>query len=48
MLKLRALLRSAAWQQVLATLPGYAPARSGEVLSLRQVLPWWTWRKPKR
>lgn len=47
-LKLRALLRSAAWQQVLASLPGYAPARSGEVLSLRQVLPWWTWRKPKR
>ncbi|MCM5679547.1 helix-turn-helix transcriptional regulator [Schlegelella sp. S2-27] len=46
-LKLRALLRSQAWQQVLAALPGYAPARSGEVLSLRQVLPWWSWRKPK-
>lgn len=39
---LRALLRSAAWQDLLGRLPGYAPWRSGEVLSLREQLPWWT------
>jgi putative molybdopterin biosynthesis protein len=38
---LRGLLRSAAWQQQLAALPGYAPWRSGEVLSLTEQLPWW-------
>lgn len=47
LLRLRGVLRSEAWQQALAALPGYAPARSGEVLSLRQVLPWWSYRKPK-
>lgn len=41
------LLRSAAWQQQLDALPGYAAERSGEVLSLRRVLPWWHYRKPK-
>jgi len=41
------LLRSAAWQQQLDALPGYAAERSGEVLSLRRVLPWWRYRKPK-
>jgi putative molybdopterin biosynthesis protein len=41
------LLRSAAWQQALNALPGYAAERSGEVLSLRRVLPWWSYRKPK-
>jgi putative molybdopterin biosynthesis protein len=46
-LKLLALLRDPAWQQQLAALPGYTPQRSGEVLSLRRVLPWWTYRKPK-
>jgi putative molybdopterin biosynthesis protein len=38
---LRALLRGEAWQRELAALPGYAPWRSGEVLSLRAQLPWW-------
>jgi putative molybdopterin biosynthesis protein len=40
-LALRELLQSASWQQALAALPGYAPWRSGEVLSLREELPWW-------
>ena len=41
------LLRSPAWQQQLNALPGYAADRSGEVLSLNRVLPWWSYRKPK-
>jgi putative molybdopterin biosynthesis protein len=44
---LLALLRSAAWQETLDAIPGYAAHRSGEVLSLRKVLPWWNYRKPK-
>jgi putative molybdopterin biosynthesis protein len=38
---LQAVLRSESWEKRLATLPGYAPARSGEALSLPDVLPWW-------
>jgi putative molybdopterin biosynthesis protein len=38
---LRAVLRSESWSRRLSTLAGYAPARSGEALSLRDVLPWW-------
>ena len=45
---LLALLRSPAWQARLATLPGYSAERSGEVLSLRGVLPWWNSRTPRR
>jgi molybdate transport repressor ModE-like protein len=41
------LLQSPAWQMRLAALPGYTPARSGEVLSLREVLSWWRFAKPK-
>jgi putative molybdopterin biosynthesis protein len=41
------LLRSPAWQQQLNALPGYAADRSGEVLSLNRVLPWWHYRKAK-
>ena len=41
------LLASPAWQQALGALPGYSAYRSGEVLSLRKVLPWWTYRKAK-
>ncbi|HEY8360615.1 MAG TPA: substrate-binding domain-containing protein [Ramlibacter sp.] len=44
---LRGLLQDAAWQRVLGELPGYAPWRSGEVLSLRAQLPWWK-LAPKR
>jgi putative molybdopterin biosynthesis protein len=45
---LLALLRSEAWRAQLNALPGYAAENSGEVLSLRRVLPWWSYRKPKR
>lgn len=42
------LLQGQAWRARLATLPGYRADRSGDVLSLRRVLPWWNYRKPKR
>jgi putative molybdopterin biosynthesis protein len=38
---LREFLQSRAWQERLGALPGYSPMRSGEVLSLRDQLPWW-------
>jgi putative molybdopterin biosynthesis protein len=38
---LRTLLQGDAWQQALRALPGYAPWRSGEVLSLTEEFPWW-------
>jgi putative molybdopterin biosynthesis protein len=43
---LQALLQTQAWQNELALIPGYAATRSGEVLSMRKVLPWWDYRKP--
>jgi putative molybdopterin biosynthesis protein len=46
--RLRALLAAPAWAKSLSTLPGYQPARSGEVLSLTRALPWWRFRTPKR
>jgi putative molybdopterin biosynthesis protein len=45
---LRRALASAGWQSALRSVPGYVPRRSGEVLSLKAVLPWWNYRKPKR
>ena len=36
------ILRSPAWQAALSAMPGYAPAQSGQVLSMRRVLPWWS------
>jgi putative molybdopterin biosynthesis protein len=39
---LRRVLGSPAWHEALAALPGYAPDDGGQVLSLRQQLPWWT------
>jgi len=44
---LREVLASPAWQTALRELPGYLPFRSGEVLSLKDVLPWWHFREPK-
>jgi len=44
---LRQLLASPAWQARLAALPGYTPARSGEVLPLSKVLPWWDFASEK-
>jgi molybdate transport repressor ModE-like protein len=38
---LMALLKSPAWQHRLSALPGYRAWHSGEVQSLRRVLPWW-------
>jgi len=42
------LLKSEAWRAQLNAIPGYAAEGSGEMLSLRRVLPWWSYRKPKR
>jgi len=41
------LLRSPSWQTRLNAIAGYRAAQSGEVLSMRQVLPWWNYRRPK-
>ena len=38
---LRALLADPVWQHQLAAMPGYLPQQCGQVLSLREVLPWW-------
>ncbi|MHB1248579.1 MAG: substrate-binding domain-containing protein [Polaromonas sp.] len=42
-------LQSRAWQSTLDQLPGYsgALAQSGQVLSLRAALPWWSYHKEK-
>lgn len=45
--KLRDVLQGPDWRAVVATLPGYTTARSGEVLSLTRALPWWHFRAPK-
>jgi putative molybdopterin biosynthesis protein len=46
---LLAILKGPAWQVMLHDLPGYRgdAARSGEVLALRSVLPWWSYRAAK-
>jgi putative molybdopterin biosynthesis protein len=44
---LREVLRGEQWQARLRELPGYAPMRSGEVLSLKDQLPWWQFRTSK-
>lgn len=44
---LREVLADPAWHARLAALPGYASARGGEVLSLKQQLPWWRFARPK-
>jgi putative molybdopterin biosynthesis protein len=46
--KLREVLGGDAWGKTLRGLAGYAQERSGEVLSLTRVLPWWRFRGPKR
>ena len=38
---LQALLQTPQWQAAITAIPGYSALRSGEVLSLRKVLPWW-------
>ena len=44
---LLALLQSQRWQRQLTSTAGYRPSRSGEILSLRQVLPWWDFSRKK-
>lgn len=38
---LQALLQTPQWQAVIAAIPGNTASKSGEVQSLRKVLPWW-------
>lgn len=45
---LREVLAGPSWRQELATLAGYEPLHAGEVLSLRQQLPWWRYAREKR
>jgi putative molybdopterin biosynthesis protein len=40
-------LQSRAWQDTISTIPGYAPSRSGEILSMHRVLTWWEFRRRK-
>ncbi len=42
------LLQTPAWQTAAAQIPGYSATASGEVLSMRQVLPWWDFARQKR
>jgi len=42
------LLKTPDWQAVVAAIAGYAPAQSGQVLSMRKVLPWWDFRASKK
>lgn len=39
--RMREVLQSPRWQERMAALPGYAPWRCGQVLSLKAMLPWW-------
>ncbi len=41
------LLQSPAWASEIAKIPGYAALQGGEVLSMRRVLPWWTFSQSK-
>ncbi len=41
-------LRSPDWIAQIESIPGYTAAGSGQVLSLRAVLPWWSYRQPKK
>jgi putative molybdopterin biosynthesis protein len=42
-LALQNLLQTPHWQAVIAAIPGYSTQQSGEVLSMRKVLPWWNY-----
>ena len=41
------ILQTPAWRATLAAIPGYSPVQSGEVLSMRRVLPWWAFARQK-
>jgi len=42
------LLKTPGWQAEMNRIPGYLAAQSGEVLSMRKVLPWWDYRQQKK
>lgn len=46
-LALLQLLQTRAWQDKIAAISGYTAQDSGQVLSLRKVLPWWDYRHHK-
>jgi putative molybdopterin biosynthesis protein len=46
--RLRQVLATPGWDGALASLAGYAPQRSGEVLSLTRAIPWWRYRTTRR
>lgn len=41
------LLKTRAWQDTVEQIPGHTAVQSGQVLSMRQVLPWWNYRQTK-
>ncbi len=41
------LLKATAWQAHIASIPGHTALNSGEILSMRKVLPWWDYRRGK-
>ena len=41
------LLKTQAWQDEVASIPGHSALQSGEILSMRRVLPWWDYRREK-
>jgi molybdate-binding protein len=41
------LLQTTQWLRQINQIPGYSARQSGEVLSMRQVLPWWDYRVQK-
>lgn len=45
--QLRQLLQSPAWQDVVRCITGYRPQDSGQVLSMRKLLPWWHFAQTK-
>ena len=44
---LREVLQHSSWLDELSALAGYAPLQSGQVQSLRAILPWWRYRREK-
>lgn len=44
---LRSFLAGPAWRERMRALPGYEPMACGEVLSLREQLPWWAFKTGK-
>lgn len=45
--RLRELLRHSQWQGIIADLPGYDTANAGDVVALRQAMPWYSFKSTK-